>query len=70
MEMWFVIIDNGKISTYLISVLGIVFAYILAKPEIMQPVLGVYYSQFLALVPLLLAIYNFAYPRVVEPVEQ
>lgn len=62
-------VDNGKISTYLITLAGVVFAYILARPEIMQPVLGMYYSQFLALVPLLLAIYNFVFPREVVPVE-
>ena len=61
--------DNGKISTYVISLAMIVFAYILAKPEVMEPLLGVYYTQFLSLVPLLVLIYNFFNPRPVEAVE-
>lgn len=58
--------DNGKISTYIISGAMLIFAAILAQPDLIQPLLGDYYTRFYALVPLLIVIYNAYYPRQTE----
>ena len=58
--------DNGKISTYIISGAMIIFAAILAQPDLVQPLFGEYYTRFVAFVPLLIVIYNAYYPRKVE----
>jgi hypothetical protein len=55
--------DNGKISTYIISGAMVIFSAILAQPDLIQPLLGDYYTRFLAIVPLLIVIYNAYYPR-------
>lgn len=62
--------DNGKISTYIISGAMVIFSAILLKPELVQPIMGEYYTQFVALVPLLIVIYNAYYPRQVEEVKE
>ena len=58
--------DNGKISTYIISGAMIIFAAILADPTLVQPLMGDYYTRFVALVPLLVVIYNAYYPRPIQ----
>jgi hypothetical protein len=62
--------DNGKISTYLITLAGIIFAYVIANPMIIEQMMGTaLYAQYgAALLALLAVIYNFMYPRV--PAEQ
>lgn len=55
--------DNGKLSTSIISGAMIIFAAILAQPGLIEPLLGDYYSRFVALVPLLIVVYNAYYPR-------
>ena len=61
--------DNGKISTYIISGAMIIFAAILADPTLVQPIMGDYYTRFVALVPLLVVIYNAYYPRTIQEKE-
>lgn len=61
--------DQGKISTYIISGAMIIFTAILAQPELIEPLLGDYYSRFVAIVPLLIVVYNAYYPRKQEPTE-
>lgn len=61
--------DNGKLSTYIISGATIIFAAILAQPGLIEPLLGDYYTRFVAIVPLLIVIYNAYYPRKQEPIE-
>ena len=62
-------VDNGKISTYVITLAGVIFAYVIANPEIIEQLMGsALYAQYgAALIALLVVIYNFAYPR--EPVQ-
>jgi predicted neutral ceramidase superfamily lipid hydrolase len=55
--------DNGKISTYVISGAMIIFAAILADPSLVEPLMGPYYTKFLALIPLLIVVFNAYYPR-------
>lgn len=55
--------DQGKISTYLISGAMIIFTAILSQPGLVEPLLGDYYSRFVAIVPLLIVVYNAYYPR-------
>jgi len=55
--------DNGKISTFVISGAMIIFSAILAQPDLIQPLLGDNYSRFLAFVPLLIVVYNAYFPR-------
>lgn len=64
-------VDNGRISTYLVTLAGVVFAYVIANPQIIEELMGAaLYAQYgAALLALLVVIYNFAYPRQVEPVE-
>lgn len=59
--------DYGKLSTYIISGAMIIFAAILADPSLVQPLMGDYYTRFVALVPLLIVVFNAYYPR--PPVE-
>jgi len=61
--------DNGKTSTYIISGAMLIFAAILAQPGLVEPLLGDYYTRFVALVPLLIVIYNAYYPREVKEAE-
>lgn len=60
--------DNGKLSTSIISGAMIIFSAILLKPELVQPLMGEYYTQFVSIVPLLIVIYNAVYPRQVGEV--
>lgn len=60
--------DNGKTSTYIISAAMVIFSAILLKPELVQPLMGEYYTQFVSIVPLLIVIYNAVYPRQVGEV--
>lgn len=59
--------DYGKLSTYAISGAMIIFAAILADPSLVEPIMGGFYSKFVALVPLLIVVFNAYYPR--QPVE-
>lgn len=58
--------DYGKLSTYIISGAMIIFSAILAQPELVEPLMGDYYTRFVALVPLLIVIFNAYYPRQVK----
>lgn len=58
--------DNGKLSTYIISGAMAVFSAILLEPSLVQPLMGDYYSRFVALVPLLIVIFNAYYPRQIQ----
>lgn len=64
--------DQGKVSTYLISLAGIIFAYVIANPAIIEQLMGsALYAQYgAALIALLVVIYNFAYPREQVQVEE
>lgn len=64
--------DQGKVSTYLISLAGIIFAYVIANPSIIEQLMGsALYAQYgAALIALLVVIYNFAYPREQVQVEE
>lgn len=55
--------DYGKLSTYIISGAMIIFAAILADPSLVQPLMGDYYTRFVALVPLLIVVFNAYNPR-------
>ena len=55
--------DYGKLSTYIISGAMIIFAAILADPSLVEPLMGDYYTKFVALVPLLIVVFNAYYPR-------
>ena len=61
--------DNGNISTYIISGAMIIFSAILANPSLIQPLMGDYYPRFVALLPLLIVIYNAYYPRPINKKE-
>ena len=58
-------VDQGKISTYLITIAGIVFAYVIANPSIIEQLMGTaLYAQYGAVIITLLAVvYNYLYPR-------
>jgi hypothetical protein len=57
-------IDNGKVSTALISIAGVVLAAVIADPSILQAFMGQYYLQYGATVLALLAVcYNVFFPR-------
>ena len=62
-------VDQGKTSTYIISGAMIIFAAILADPSLIQPLMGDYYPRFVALLPLLIVIYNAYYPRPINKKE-
>jgi len=64
--------DQGKVSTYIISIVGVIFAYVIANPQIVEQLMGsAFYAQYgAALIALLVVIYNFMYPRNPEPVEE
>lgn len=57
-------IDNGKVSTILITITGAILAAVIAQPTLLQPVLGEYYVQYSAIIlVVLVAVYNVIYPR-------
>lgn len=57
-------IDNGKISTIIISLIGALLAYILANPTVLEQLMGNTYLQYGAFVIVLISIvYNALYPR-------
>lgn len=62
-------VDQGKTSTYIISGAMIIFSAILADPSLVEPLMGDYYSRFVALIPLLIVIYNAYYPRPINKKE-
>ena len=62
-------VNQGKVSTYIISGAMIIFAAILADPSLVEPLMGDFYSKFVALVPLLIVIYNAYYPRPINKKE-
>ena len=40
-------VDNGKVSTYLITLAGVLFAYVIANPEIIEQLMGsALYAQY------------------------
>jgi hypothetical protein len=61
--------DYGKLSTYIISGAMIIFAAILADPSLVEPLMGDFYSKFVALVPLLIVVFNAYYPRPINKKE-
>lgn len=57
-------VDQGKISTYAISLFGVILAYIIANPSILEQLMGTYYIQYGAvIITLLTVVYNYLYPR-------
>ena len=61
--------DYGKLSTYIISGAMIIFAAILADPSLVEPLMGDFYSKFVALVPLLIVVFNAYYHRPINKKE-
>ena len=60
-------IDNGKLSTILVTLVGVILAVVIAQPAILQAILGNSYAQYgAAVIAILIAIYNAYYPRSVE----
>jgi len=56
--------DNGKISTALVTILGVLAAAFIAQPELLQAFMGSMYAQYgAAVLAVLVAIYNLYYPR-------
>ena len=62
-------VNQGKVSTYIISGAMIIFSAILADPSLVEPLMGDFYSKFVAIVPLLIVIYNAYYPRPINKKE-
>lgn len=62
-------VDNGKLSTKVISGAMIVFSAILLEPNLVQPLTGDYHNKFLSIVPLLIVLYNAYYPRPINKKE-
>ena len=65
-------VDNGRISTYIVTLAGVIFAYVIANPQIIEELMGsALYAQYgAALLALLVVIYNFADPREQVQVEE
>jgi ABC-type Fe3+-siderophore transport system permease subunit len=56
--------DNGKISTILITLAGVLLAAVIANPTILESLMGEYYIRYgAAVLAILIAIYNAYYPR-------
>mgnify|MGYP005850599217 CR=1 len=56
--------DNGKISTILITISGAILAAIIADPTLLQSLMGNYFTQYGAVVlVIIIAIYNAMFPR-------
>ena len=57
-------INNGQLSTILVTIIGAIFAVVIANPIILQAIMGSTYIQYgAAVLALLIAIYNALYPR-------
>jgi hypothetical protein len=57
-------VDNGKISTIAITIVGAILAVVIADPSILQALLGNSYAQYgVALLAILIAVYNAYFPR-------
>ncbi|AXN53400.1 hypothetical protein M1M16_gp19 [Methanobacterium virus Drs3] len=56
-------VENGSLSTKIISGAMVIFSGILLDPTILKPLIGTHYNTFLALIPLLILIYNAYNPR-------
>ena len=65
-------VDQGKISTYLISIAGVVLAYVIANPSIIEQLMGsaLYIQYGTVIITLLVVVYNYLYPRNPETVEE
>ena len=65
-------VDNGRISTFIVTIAVIILGALVANPQIIQGLIGdAVYAQYGAfIIAVIAAVYNIAYPRLqqTEPV--
>ena len=56
--------DNGNISTALITIAGAILAVVIAQPQILEAFMGQFYVQYGAvIIAIMVTIYNLYFPR-------